>query len=169
MVPVTEFGTPSRTDELLARYPGLHSGVFANETDALLTALLLEERADRTGTNPTVGQDALEPDDVGSTYAHIRETFSPGEGWTQYQPGFVSSEIDIQATNPDNLGSSGTLYVGFTEDKPQGAAPGEPSDIVRYKQGDLPVAGIPANTGNLWVFLSEDAAGPVELYMEVWG
>lgn len=166
MVQVT-VGTPPRVDELLERYPGLHAGVFANETDALLASLLIEQRADRTGTDPTVGQDSQEPADVGGQYAEITDQIDASDGWTQYQPGFVSTEVDIRH-DEDPLNED--ILVAFTRNTPvEEPGLGEPGDVVYYHPSEFPVTGVPVETGNIWVRLREGASQTVTFHLEVWG
>lgn len=149
-----DVGTGQRVDEVLAQYPGLESGLFANETDALLAALLIEQQGQRIGSDPSLGVDR-DPDQVGATY-HSEAFTATSSSWYNVTPGFVSNAVDLRFTEP--------VVVAYTADQP----PENNDDkLVSYAANDSPVPGVSVHTGNVWVKAQEaDSAVSVEVYRE---
>lgn len=166
MTDAPSWGTTDKVDELLASY-GYQYGPFQNETDALLAALLTEQRALRTGTDPTIrpGEDGTNPNDVGGTF-HSEELSVDDTEWTQVEPGFISSELDLRREG----NTSNDLLVAFTKNEPSGATPTS-EEIVRYRPDDFPIAGLKVSTGNIWLRSHGDAnsGAGVDVLLEVVG
>ncbi|WP_255198009.1 hypothetical protein [Halorarius litoreus] len=167
---LNDVGTSERVDDVLGQYPGLYSGLFHNETDALLAALVIEQQANREGTNPTVGQDGRNPDEVGGVYAECIDILRPNEGWQHYQPGFVSKEVDIRIPDVGDLADGERVLVGYTREQPEDPdGLEEPSEVIYYEKEDFPITGTPVETGNIWMRVEEDASSQVTAKVEVWG
>lgn len=150
-----DVGTSARVDEVIAPYPGLYSGLLSNETDALLAGLLLEQRAARTGEDPTASAAGQEqdPNNVGGTYISVSEDVEADE-WTRIKIGFVSTEIDLRF--------DGAVEVAYTDSTPSSGG----EDIIEYGADRAPVVGTEVNTGNVWL---RAQSGTVTVGVEVWG
>lgn len=147
-----DLGTSERVDQVIGRYPGLHAGLFANETDALLAALVLEQQADRLGGNPeatTGDNEQQDPTEVTGTY--WSRTLTVGTSWEEYEWSFVSQEIDLRHF-------SDTFDIAFMD-------PAADEAVISYKAADAPVAGIQVETHKVWI---RSPNGEQTLDIEVW-
>jgi hypothetical protein len=151
---VDDVGTSARVDDVIKPYPGLYAGLLSNETDALLAGLLLEQRAARTGEDPTTSAAGKKqnPNSVGGTYTSVSGDVDADE-WARIKIGFVSSEIDLRF--------DGGIEVAYTNSSP--ASEGE--DIIEYSGKLSPVVGTEVNTGNVWL---RAQSGTVTVDVEVW-
>lgn len=155
MVEFDRAGTSSRVDEVLGNYPGLHAGLFSNETDALLAALVIEQRAERYGERPQLGGQQPDPSEVHATYAGHAFDVESAEEWAELEPGFVAGEVDIRA--------DAAVQVAF-----EAPATSE-SSVLLYRASDLPVTGIPVRTGKVWVRANSSADTPFTAFVDAWG
>jgi hypothetical protein len=131
-------------DDLIAEYHAvLPPGLTMNETDMLLSALLMEMQAQRiaNGNGEAVevvldqrneGDDT--PDETG-TY-HAEEVTAVTGEWQQLELGFVATEVDLRRIGGDVL-------VAFAE-------PTGDEAVIPYSSDDAPVAGIQVTTSQVW-------------------
>lgn len=145
VVGVSGFGTPDAVDAALADYFPAGVGLWNNQTDMLLYALLLEQQADRyQGGGPVDVSAYLEQqyqqietgqsNGLGATYASVELDGSDlGERYHEIDLDFTAQEVDLR-------GFGAEVHVQF------GPSVSSPNGVVKYQSGDAPVTGIPVNT-----------------------
>lgn len=154
-----DIGTPERAHALLGEYYDmLPEAWMTDDTNALLGAMLMEQRELRRrqgGPDDLRISDAIQqqaPGDQGGTY-FTNGGESVGEEWEQYEPGFVSSEVDLRFDS--------AIRVAFTVDTPT-----SDEKIIKYDAAISPVGSIDVATGNVWV---RAESGTADVNVEVWG
>ena len=159
----------SYIDTVLGEYLPVEQGpiedILSSETDQLLYALLLEQRARRmqngAGDIRTLleqqrqAQEQGNPDATG-TYTSVERTLNPlqtADDWQELDLDFITQEVDLRF--------SGAIYVAFR-------TPSDDEYIVEYDADESPVVGISVETSEIHL-AAQEGTGGAAVTVEAWG
>ena len=158
----------SYIDGLLAEYLPIQQGpvedVLSSETDQLLYALLLEQRARRMQNGATDIRTLLEQQrqateqgtpDATATYTSREFELDPldtADDWQELDLDFVTSEVDLRFSD--------AIAVSFR-------SPTEDEAIVQYDSDESPVTGLPVETSEIHLGAQEGTGG-ASVTVEAW-
>lgn len=155
-------------DAVLGEYLPIQQGpiedVLSSETDQLLYALLLEQRARRMQDGPQDIRTLLEeqrqaaeqgtPDTTGTYVSRdlALDELESADDWQTLDLDFTTSEIDLRFDDK--------IKVAFR-------TPSEEEAIVQYDGGDSPAVGIPVETSEIHLGAA-DGTGGASVTVEAW-
>lgn len=155
-------------DTLLGEYLPIQQGpvedVLSSETDQLLYALLLEQRARRMQNGATDIRTLLEqqrqateqgtPDTTGTYTSRDLDldALDSADDWQEIDLDFVTSEVDLRFSD--------AIAVSF-------APPTEDERIVQYDGKESPVTGLPVETSEIHLG-AQQGTGGASVTVEAW-
>jgi len=155
-------------DDLLGEYLPVTQGpvedVLSSETDQLLYAVLLEQRARRMQDGASDIRTLLERQrqqreqgspDVQGTYTSRDLSLDPlndADDWVEVDLDFVTSEVDLRFSD--------AIAVAFRP-------PTEDEAIVQYDGSESPVTGLPVETSEIHLGAQQSTSG-ASLTLEAW-
>jgi hypothetical protein len=158
----------SYIDTLLGEYLPVQQGpvedVLSSETDQLLYALLLEQRARRMQNGATDIRTLLEqqrqateqgtPEATGTYTSRDLELdpLATADDWQELDLDFVTSEVDLRFND--------AIAVAF-------APPTEEERVVQYDGSESPVTGLPVETSEIHLGAQEGTGG-ASVTVEAW-